>query len=77
MIASYLGNIVGALFVGLPALYCYLQDYDFTDTRLGQLENGEAPMSDARRNESRAGTVQEIDGSATGKEIYRVESKRS
>ncbi|KAI0344807.1 Formate/nitrite transporter, partial [Trametopsis cervina] len=27
LIASYLGNIVGALFVGLPALYMYLGDY--------------------------------------------------
>lgn len=27
LIAAYLGNIVGALFVGLPAVYFYLGDW--------------------------------------------------
>jgi len=28
LIAAYLGNIIGALFVGMPAVYIYLKDYD-------------------------------------------------
>jgi hypothetical protein len=27
-IAAYLGNIIGALFVALPAVYFYLKDYN-------------------------------------------------
>lgn len=65
-IAAYIGNIVGALFVGLPALYWYLGDYHFTDTNLKHLEAGED--ADVRADDSNNGTVQEI---------YRVESKRS
>ena len=28
MIASYIGNIIGALFVALPAVYFYLSDFN-------------------------------------------------
>ena len=61
---------MGALFVGLPALYWYLTDYHFTDTRLKDLENGAAPTAVRipERVESKDGTVQEI---------FEVESKRS
>ncbi|KAK1225715.1 hypothetical protein PQX77_011335 [Marasmius sp. AFHP31] len=38
-IASYLGNIVGALLVGLPALYFYLRDTDHTSI-LNEAERG-------------------------------------
>ncbi|KAK7053369.1 hypothetical protein VNI00_003995 [Paramarasmius palmivorus] len=38
-IAAYLGNIIGALFVGMPAVYFYLSDYDAGGMR--QAENGE------------------------------------
>ena len=65
LIASYLGNIVGALFVGLPALYWYLTDYHFTDTEMRELEAGGASPRPAPSHD---GTVQEI---------FRVESKRS
>ncbi|GJE97408.1 formate/nitrite transporter family protein [Phanerochaete sordida] len=45
LIASYIGNIVGALFVGLPAVYWYLGNYHPTDVQLKDLEGGntEAP----------------------------------
>lgn len=43
MIASYLGNIVGALFVALPAVYFYLDDYRYTDTETSEMESGDAP----------------------------------
>ena len=39
-IASYIGNIVGALFVALPAVYFYLGDYHFTDAEVVEMENG-------------------------------------
>jgi len=38
LIAAFLGNIVGALFVALPALYFYRDD---GTSRLGDAENGE------------------------------------
>ncbi|KAJ6499985.1 Formate/nitrite transporter [Mycena vitilis] len=40
LIASYLGNIVGALLVALPATYFYLWDYDVSGLRAA--ESGEA-----------------------------------
>ncbi|KAF7361814.1 Formate/nitrite transporter [Mycena venus] len=43
LIASYLGNIVGALLVALPATYFYLWDYD-----AGGLRNAEAGVVDRR-----------------------------
>ncbi|KAJ3724597.1 Formate/nitrite transporter [Lentinula raphanica] len=39
LIAAYLGNIIGALFVGMPATYFYLRDYNAGNMRLA--ENGE------------------------------------
>ena len=63
LIASYIGNIVGALFVGLPAVYMYLGDYHFTDTELKSLEGGASPKpSDSTPAE-------------TIREVYRDESK--
>jgi len=38
-IASYLGNIIGALFVAVPAIYFYLSDS--TANSLGGAEEGE------------------------------------
>ncbi|KAI0812694.1 Formate/nitrite transporter [Irpex lacteus] len=56
LIASYLGNIVGALFVGLPALYMYLGDYRYRDVTadadLRSLESGS--------NGTQAETVREV-----------------
>ncbi|THV02340.1 putative formate/nitrite transporter [Dendrothele bispora CBS 962.96] len=43
LIASYLGNIIGALFVALPATYFYLGDYDVGGLR--RAENGERKRS--------------------------------
>lgn len=43
LIASYLGNIVGALFVALPAVYFYLGDYHFSDAETSKMEMGEPP----------------------------------
>ncbi|KAK0504689.1 Formate/nitrite transporter [Armillaria luteobubalina] len=40
LIAAYLGNIVGALLVGLPATYFYLRDYDASGLRAA--ENGDS-----------------------------------
>lgn len=62
LIASYLGNIVGALFVGLPALYMYLGDYHFTDSHLRNLENGNGESTP--------------EGSGTVREVYRVETPK-
>jgi len=42
-IASYLGNIVGALLVALPAVYFYLGDYNASG--LVQAEAGESDGS--------------------------------
>ena len=63
LIASYLGNIVGALFVGMPALYMYLWNYHFTDSQLGRLEAGRGSGSGS--------------GNGTVHEVYQVESKQS
>lgn len=40
LIASYLGNIVGALLVALPAWYFYLRDYD-PALEMERVERGE------------------------------------
>ncbi|KAI0093122.1 Formate/nitrite transporter [Irpex rosettiformis] len=58
LIASYLGNIVGALFVGLPALYMYLGDYRYhdSDTDLRSLESGSNTHSETIREVYRVPT---------------------
>jgi formate/nitrite transporter FocA (FNT family) len=43
LFASFFGNIVGALFVALPASYMYLSDYGASGYR--KAENGEATSS--------------------------------
>lgn len=43
LLASFFGNIVGALFVALPATYMYLSD--FGAGGYGKAENGEAGSS--------------------------------
>ena len=68
LIAAYIGNIVGALFVGLPAVYYYLGDYHPTDAKLKELEDGQADANPPTPPESKDGTAQEV---------YRVASKRS
>ena len=72
LIAAYLGNIVGALFVGLPAVYLYLQDYSFTDIQMKDLEEGQQtpvePISDPASNYGKEAHITET---------YRVNSKHS
>ncbi|KAK7472788.1 hypothetical protein VKT23_000896 [Stygiomarasmius scandens] len=46
LIASYIGNIIGALFVALPATYFYLGDYGAGGMR--KAENGERRVEDSR-----------------------------
>jgi len=46
LIASYIGNIIGALFVALPATYFYLGDYEAGGMR--KAENGERRVEDSR-----------------------------
>jgi len=42
LIASFIGNIIGALFVALPAVYFFLGDYNYhEDASLKNLETGE------------------------------------
>ena len=43
LIAAFLGNVVGAMFVAVPALYFYLWDGHLS--RLGDAENGEIKSS--------------------------------
>ncbi|KAF9070642.1 Formate/nitrite transporter [Rhodocollybia butyracea] len=43
LIASYIGNIIGALFVGMPATYFYLRDYNAGGLR--EAESGSAADS--------------------------------
>ncbi|KAI0699534.1 Formate/nitrite transporter [Cytidiella melzeri] len=50
LIAAYLGNIVGALIVGLPAVYMYLDEYHFTDTQMRNLEDGSNTPSESVRD---------------------------
>ena len=42
LIATFLGNIIGALFVALPAVYIYLGDYHYSDSEASELESGDA-----------------------------------
>ena len=49
LIASYLGNIVGALLVGIPALYFYAPDYQargVRDVEAAEIINGESGSTD-------------------------------
>ncbi|KAH7929877.1 putative formate/nitrite transporter [Leucogyrophana mollusca] len=53
LIASYIGNIIGALFVGLPAVYFYLGDYNaggLTNVEEARIErkNSETSVEDKR-----------------------------
>ncbi|KAF5358624.1 hypothetical protein D9758_007746 [Tetrapyrgos nigripes] len=50
LIATYLGNIVGAAIVWLPAVYFYLGDYDADGLRDAEQGNN---GNDASRKESR------------------------
>ena len=65
LIASYIGNIVGALFVGLPAVYMYLRNYDFTDTELKNLENGGSPRPTTSTPAETIREVFQVDAKAT------------
>ncbi|KAF7790277.1 hypothetical protein EIP86_001231 [Pleurotus ostreatoroseus] len=69
LIASYIGNIVGALFVGLPAVYLYLKDYQFTDTEMKELESGDHRKEDPPYNAKGDSTTNTI------KEVYGTESQ--
>lgn len=51
LIASYLGNIVGGLLVGLPAVYFYLGDY-----KAGGLSNAEEGRTDDKNMEDSTST---------------------
>ena len=81
LIASYLGNIVGALFVGMPAVYMYLADYNFTDTQMKELEAGTStPAEHIAHIENESPYSKQGSGSSpshTVQEVYRVESKHS
>jgi hypothetical protein len=51
-----LGNIVGALLVGLPAVYFYLSDYDVAGLRnaeAGMVEGREGTPSDLSNEKTR------------------------
>lgn len=69
LIASYIGNIVGALFVGMPALYMYLKDYEFSDTEMKELEAAHPKEDDPPYTKTGS-------PSQTVEEVY-VESKHS
>ncbi|OBZ66535.1 putative formate transporter [Grifola frondosa] len=72
LIASYIGNIVGALLVALPAVYFYLSDYRADGLR--GVEEGEGFNSNNGPSDGSSG-----DGSneADRREVYTVNSKRS
>ncbi|KAI0780162.1 Formate/nitrite transporter [Fomes fomentarius] len=66
LIAAYLGNIVGALLVALPALYFYTPDY-----RAGGLRDAEVgEMMNARDSDSTAGQRE----GATSNDVYEVDT---
>ena len=66
LIAAYLGNIVGALFVGLPAVYIHLSGYRYADidADLHSLESGSGS------NATKAETIREH-------EVYRVPTPKN
>ncbi|KAF5370730.1 hypothetical protein D9758_002009 [Tetrapyrgos nigripes] len=45
LIASYIGNIIGALFVGLPAAWFYLGDYEAGGIRNAEQGNASRASS--------------------------------
>jgi formate/nitrite transporter FocA (FNT family) len=52
LIASLIGNIVGALFVGLPAVYFYLGDWhadDMRDVEEARIERKTSNPSDSEK----------------------------
>ena len=75
LIASYLGNIVGALLVGLPALYFYAPDYKpagaLREAEEGEIFNGESSPGVARSSSERS--VQDKRGAT----VYEMEDKRT
>lgn len=50
LIASLVGNVVGALLVGLPAVYLYLGDYNVDDQGIESAEGGSANGSEKLTN---------------------------
>ncbi|KZT24241.1 Formate/nitrite transporter [Neolentinus lepideus HHB14362 ss-1] len=57
LIAAYLGNIVGALFMALPATYFYLSDYDTGGMRGVEEGEGFNGPADSQENKSDNNTV--------------------
>ncbi|KAJ7647240.1 putative formate/nitrite transporter [Roridomyces roridus] len=47
LIATFVGNMVGALFVALPAVHWYLRDYDVGGLRNAEAGESEASLRDA------------------------------
>ncbi|KAI0743439.1 Formate/nitrite transporter [Daedaleopsis nitida] len=74
LIAAYLGNIVGALLVALPALYFYAPDLDYRASGLREAEAGEVLNG---RDDDREMRERDRDEGATSTETYEVSSKRS
>ncbi|KAF5393299.1 hypothetical protein D9757_000660 [Collybiopsis confluens] len=66
LIASYLGNIVGAQFVGLPAVFFYLRDYNASGLR--DAENGQGLIGDDDGHEVTEVRSSESDGSKKSKQ---------
>ncbi|CCM00843.1 uncharacterized protein FIBRA_02885 [Fibroporia radiculosa] len=69
LIASYLGNIVGALIVALPATYLWLGDYHAGGLR--EVEEGETLNGGARLNGDGDSSHETKNGKA-GEEIFEV-----
>ena len=66
----------------MPALYMYLQHYDFTDTQMKELEAGQTTQTEQNDSGSSSGYVKEIHEMQTPPqpsptEVYEVDSKRS
>lgn len=61
-IAAYIGNIIGALFVALPAVYFYLSDYraEANVTEV-DVEAGEG-FASSESSEGKGGSVRVEDG---------------
>ncbi|CDO72776.1 hypothetical protein BN946_scf184994.g29 [Trametes cinnabarina] len=74
LIAAYLGNIVGALLVALPALYFYAPDYKPASI-LQEAEEGEA-LNNGPGAVDRNGS-ERSSNDKRGTEVYEVASKRS
>jgi len=80
LIASFIGNIIGALFVALPAVYFYLGDYDYhAEAAMKNLETGEVMNQQLTAQEySGPSNTGSSSASTDGKptEVYRVPSKK-